>query len=63
MDSEYEYESDEDIRSNDESESEVDEISVENLPTLGDRITISEPARTMKGTFMVRAFYVPRQTM
>jgi len=47
MESEYEYETDEERGSNDESESEVDEIIVENLPTFSDRITVSEPARTM----------------
>jgi len=48
MESEYEYETDEEVGSNDESESEVDEVSVENLPTFSDRITVGEPARTIE---------------
>jgi len=54
MESEYEYEADEKIGSNDESESEIDEISVENLPTFSDRITVSEPARTMNVPSVLR---------
>jgi len=54
MDSEYEDETDEEIGSNDESESEIDDIIVENLPTLSNRITVSEPARTMNVPSVLR---------
>jgi len=54
MESEYEYETDEEIGSNDESESEVDEVIVEKLPILSDRITVSEPARTMNVPSVLR---------
>jgi len=54
MDSEIKYESDEEIGSNDESESEIDEVSVGNLPTHDDRIITSETARTMNVPSVLR---------
>jgi len=54
MDSEIEYESDEEIRGNDEPESEIDEGSVENLLTHDDQIITSETARTMNVPSVLR---------
>jgi len=54
MDSEIEYESDEEIGGIDEPESEIDEVSVENLLTHDDPINSSETARTMNVPSVLR---------
>jgi len=54
MESEIEYESDEEIGSNDESEFEMDELNVEKLPTLDNQIVTSETARTMNVPSVLR---------